>query len=302
MSIKIKNLTKIYKQQKAISSLNFEVEKGEILGFLGPNGAGKSTTMKIATTLLLPTEGTIEIQGYDVITQKQLVKTNIGYLSEQNPLYTDMFVKEHLFLIGRLHTMTNPLLQKRVDEMIELCSLSSEKHKLVSQLSKGYKQRLGLAQALIHNPPVLILDEPTTGLDPNQITEIRNLIKDVSHNKTVLFSTHIMQEVKALCQRVVIIHKGEKVADENVSFLEKNIFQTHSIQIEFAHNPNSLDTIHSFTEITNIQQQSENIYILTATHDIRAELLKHLTQNNISVSGIHLIENSLEDIFKHLTH
>jgi ABC-2 type transport system ATP-binding protein len=221
MSIKVQNLSKVYGTQRAVDNISFEVSKGEIIGFLGPNGAGKSTTMKILTGYIPATEGTAEVNGFDVRTSPMQVKTHIGYLPEHNPLYLDMYVKEFLDFAGSLYGLKGRTLQIRIDETIERVGLGLEKHKKIGQLSKGYRQRVGLAQALIHNPDVLILDEPTTGLDPNQLVEIRDLIKNVGKDKTVIFSTHIMQEVEAICDRVVIINCGKIVADSTLSELKK---------------------------------------------------------------------------------
>lgn len=221
MSIKVQNLSKVYGAQRAVDNISFEVNKGEIIGFLGPNGAGKSTTMKILTGYIPATEGTAEVNGFDVKTSPLKVKAHIGYLPEHNPLYLDMYVKEFLDFAGSLYGLKGRTLQIKIDETIERVGLGLEKHKKIGQLSKGYRQRVGLAQALIHNPDVLILDEPTTGLDPNQLVEIRDLIKNVGKNKTVIFSTHIMQEVEAICDRVVIINRGKIVVDGTLSELKK---------------------------------------------------------------------------------
>jgi ABC-2 type transport system ATP-binding protein len=221
MSITVQNLTKIYGTQRAIDSLNFTIKKGEIVGFLGPNGAGKSTTMKIITGFLSATEGSAEVEGLSVTEQPIEVKKCIGYLPEHNPLYVDMYVREFLNFMGSLYGIERKQLKNRVAEIIELVGLSVEQHKKIGQLSKGYRQRVGLAHALIHNPEVLILDEPTTGLDPNQLVEIRNLIKSIGKEKTVILSTHIMQEVEALCERVIIINKGCIVADRKVADILK---------------------------------------------------------------------------------
>jgi ABC-2 type transport system ATP-binding protein len=219
MSIEVNNLTKTYGSQKAIDGISFSLKPGEIVGFLGPNGAGKSTTMKILTGYLQPTSGTARIGAYDVGTQPLPARRAVGYLPEHNPLYTDMYVREFLTFSGKLYGMGGGLLKARVEEMIALCGLEVEKGKKIGQLSKGYRQRVGLAQSFLHDPSVLILDEPTTGLDPNQIREIRALIRKAGHNKTVLFSTHIMQEVEALCDRVIIISKGKVVSDSSLDAL-----------------------------------------------------------------------------------
>lgn len=217
MSIRIKNLTKLYGLQKAVNDISFEVKPGEIMGFLGPNGAGKSTTMKITTGYLNATSGSVDVCGFDVASQSMEVRRSIGYLPEHNPLYTDMYIKEFLRFVGALYGLKSDKLSQRVGEMVEICGLGLEQNKKIGQLSKGYRQRVGLAQALIHNPPVLILDEATTGLDPNQILEIRTLIKTAGKEKTVLFSSHIMQEVEAICDRAVIINRGQVVADRSLS-------------------------------------------------------------------------------------
>ena len=214
MSLSLKNVSKQYKNQKAVDNISFELKSGEIVGFLGPNGAGKSTTMKIITCFIPPTNGTISVCGLDVSNDHLMVKKKVGYLPENNPLYYDMYVREFLNFVASLHKVKNK--KDRVNEMIELVGLQKEEHKKIGTLSKGYKQRVGLAQAMIHDPDVLILDEPTTGLDPNQIVEIRDLIKNFGKNKTVLLSTHIMQEVESMCDRVIIINEGKIVADDSV--------------------------------------------------------------------------------------
>ena len=222
MSISIQHLTKIYGTQKAVNDISFEAKKGEIVGFLGPNGAGKSTTMKVATSYLSATSGQVLINGFDVKTQSMEVRRSIGYLPEHNPLYLEMYVKEFLLFVGNMYGLKGIEVNKRIAEMVELCGLSAEQNKKIGQLSKGYRQRVGLAQALIHDPSVLILDEPTTGLDPNQIVEIRNVIKTVGKDKTILFSTHIMQEVEAICDRVIIINRGQIVSDSTLTSLKHN--------------------------------------------------------------------------------
>ena len=211
--LKVQNLTKIYGSQKAVNDISFEAKAGEIVGFLGPNGAGKSTTMKIATCYLSATSGNVEVCGYNVQHNPMEVRQNIGYLPEHNPLYLDMYVKEFLEFIGGIYDLKGQNLQKRILEVIELFGLTLEYKKKIGQLSKGYRQRVGLAQALIHDPKVLILDEPTTGLDPNQLAEIRGVIRNIGKEKTVIFSTHILQEVEAICDRVVIINHGIIVED-----------------------------------------------------------------------------------------
>lgn len=219
MSIIVKNLTKVYGKQKALNDVSLSIEDGEIVGLLGPNGAGKSTMMKILTCFIPPTSGDVKVCGYDIFDNPMDVRRSIGYLPEQNPLYYDMYVREFLLFVAGIHRIEKKLRRERVEEIIELTGLSKEVNKKIAALSKGYKQRVGIAQALIHNPEVLILDEPTTGLDPNQLVEIRTLIKEVGKTKTVLLSTHIMQEVEAVCSRVVIINNGRLVADDETKHL-----------------------------------------------------------------------------------
>ncbi len=219
MSISIKNLTKIYGEQKALDNVSIEIDKGQIVGLLGPNGAGKSTMMKIITCFIPPTEGTVKVCDFDIFDNPKQVKECIGYLPEQNPIYYDMYVREFLGFIAGIHKIDRKKRRNRIEEIIELTGISKEANKKIGSLSKGYKQRVGLAQALIHDPQVLILDEPTTGLDPNQLIEIRELIKQVGKTKTVLLSTHIMQEVEAVCSRVLIIDNGKLVADDETKHL-----------------------------------------------------------------------------------
>lgn len=219
MSIIVKNLTKVYGKQKALNDVSLSIEDGEIVGLLGPNGAGKSTMMKVLTCFIPPTSGDVKVCGYDIFDNPMEVRRSIGYLPEQNPLYYDMYVREFLLFVAGIHRIEKKLRRERVEEIIELTGLSKEVNKKIAALSKGYKQRVGIAQALIHDPEVLILDEPTTGLDPNQLVEIRNLIKQVGKTKTVLLSTHIMQEVEAVCSRVVIINNGRLVADDETKHL-----------------------------------------------------------------------------------
>lgn len=221
MSIEVNKITKLYGEQKALNDVSFSIKSGEIVGFLGPNGAGKSTLMKIISCYLPPSAGTIKVCGLDVMEQSMEVRKKVGYLPEHNPLYLDMYVKEYLEFVGRFYDVKK--LNDRVKEMVEITGLTIEQNKKIGQLSKGYRQRVGLAQAIIHDPQVLILDEPTTGLDPNQLVEIRNLIKELGKNKTVMLSTHIMQEVQAICERAIIINHGRIVADDSIANLtQKN--------------------------------------------------------------------------------
>lgn len=219
MSIEVKNITKVYGEQKALDSISFSVNKGEIVGFLGPNGAGKSTLMKILTTYLTADEGEASVNGFDVLSQTKQVQQSVGYLPEHNPLYLDLYVREYLEFNADLHQVS----KSKIEEIIQLTGLTPESHKKIGELSKGYRQRVGLATALLHNPEVLILDEPTTGLDPNQLVEIRDLIKNIGKDKTVFLSTHIMQEVEAICDRIIIINKGKIVEDATITELGKNL-------------------------------------------------------------------------------
>lgn len=221
MTIEIKNLTKIYGGQKALDNVSLSIGEGEIVGLLGPNGAGKSTMMKIITCFIPPTQGEVKVCGYDIFNEPMKVRSSIGYLPEQNPLYLEMYVREFLTFVAGIHNIDNKVKKERVDMMIEKVGLTKEVNKKIGMLSKGYRQRVGIAQAMIHNPKVLILDEPTTGLDPNQLVEIRELVKQLGQEKTVLLSTHIMQEVEAVCKRVIIINNGRLVADDSIEHLAK---------------------------------------------------------------------------------
>lgn len=301
MAIHVSHLTKTYGQQQAVNRVSFYVERGEIVGFLGPNGAGKSTTMKIATGYLPPTSGTVLINGLDVTTHSLAVRKLIGYLPEHNPLYLDMFVHEYLHFVGSVFGMKTNVLKQRVPEIISLCGLSREQNKKIEQLSKGYRQRVGLAQALIHNPDVLILDEPTTGLDPNQILEIRKLIQEISANKTVIFSTHIMQEVQAICDRVIVINQGEIVADDKVASLLRHKQQVQVVvELEGEVNESALQTLAGVKQVTLIKK---GVYRLTASEgtDLRPIVFRFAADNNLSLIGLRQEENSLEEVFRTLT-
>jgi len=302
MSVEVKNLTKLFGSQRAVDNISFRVDKGQILGFLGPNGAGKSTTMKIATCYLPPSAGTILVNGYDVSEAPVAVRRQVGYLPEHNPLYLDMYVKEYLYFVGNLHGLKGKYLQTRIKEMVELCGLTVEQGKKIGSLSKGYRQRVGLAQALIHNPEVLILDEPTTGLDPNQIQEIRSLIKMVGQKKTVIFSTHIMQEVSAICDRVVIINRGTLAVDSTVSDLESlHKGEIHTIA-EFE---SAIDAavLQSIPHILGVETLPQHRYRLRSQpgKDIRSAVFGLAASHNWSLIGLRQEENSLEKIFQQLT-
>lgn len=302
MSLVVKNLLKQYGSQKAVNEISFSVEAGEIVGFLGPNGAGKSTTMKIATGYVPPTAGEVTVAGFDVTAQPLAVKKVTGYLPEHNPLYTDMYVHEYLAFIGQLYGIHGKTLKSRVEEMVELCGLTVEQNKKIETLSKGYRQRVGLAQALIHNPKVLILDEPTTGLDPNQILEIRSLIKSISTNKTVIFSTHIMQEVSALCDRVIVINKGELVADDSLFNLMKLQGKSISLVVEFEGevNESELNKISGVEKVVRIDASKVRIYPKEGS-DIRPEVFRFAADRKLSLLGLKQEEGSLENIFRELT-
>lgn len=300
--ISVKNLTKIYNQQRAVDNISFEAETGKIVGFLGPNGAGKSTTMKIATGYIAATSGTIEVAGFDVNTHIKEAQKCIGYLPEHNPLYLDMYVKEYLGFIGKIHKISQKL-DTRIAEVIEMCGLGREQHKKIGMLSKGYRQRVGLAQALIHNPPVLILDEPTTGLDPNQIVEIRQLIKQVSENKTIILSTHIMQEVQAICDKVVIIHLGKIVADAPVEEIKTLAQKERILRVEFAEGININTLNQKIQGIKSLKALSSTVWEIRTSqdNDIRAEIFKLATQENWTILEIKQEEKNLENVFRELT-
>jgi len=302
MSVSVSQLTKVFKQQKAVDNISFEVSPGEILGFLGPNGAGKSTTMKIITCFLPPTSGRVEVCGQEVQDHPLRVKQLIGYLPEDNPLYPDMYVQEHLRFIGGIHGLSGKILKSRITEMIERCGLEREQNKVIGALSKGYRQRVGLAQVLLHDPNVLILDEPTSGLDPNQILEIRSLIKESSKDKTVILSTHIMQEVQSLCDRVVIINRGKLVADQGVAELKAGSLKQKLVTIEIAEefDTDGLLQIEGITEVTPL---GKGKYLITGSmeQDIRPLIFKFATEHQLTLKELKEEEHSLEHIFHELT-
>ena len=299
MSIKVDHVVKLYGTQTAVNKISFEVKSGEIVGFLGPNGAGKSTTMKMITGYIAPDAGQIQVCGILVEGEAIATKQKIGYLPESNPLYLEMYVREYLDLMAGLHQINNR--QERIEEVIKLTGLSSEAHKEIGQLSKGYKQRVGLAAALIHDPAVLILDEPTTGLDPNQIIEIREVIRNLGKYKTILFSTHILQEVEALCDRVIVINKGTIVADDKL----ENLLGTKEIsrirlQLKENANPKLLENIHGVLAVEQIDSQN---WILE-THDaekLSKELIGFTLQHSLNIVSLQTQTRRLEDIFRELT-
>lgn len=300
MSIKVEHLTKTYGEQNALDDVSFSVKSGEIVGFLGPNGAGKSTTMKILTSYIPPTSGYAEVCGIDVMTDSIEVRKKIGYLPEHNPLYLDMYVREYLEFVAEIHKLDN--VKQRVDAMIETVGLQIERQKKIGTLSKGYRQRVGLAQALIHEPEVLILDEPTSGLDPNQLEEIRGLIKQLGKEKTVILSTHIMQEVEAICDRVIIINKGKLVADDSAATLKTNTSNKVIIKVEFE-SEISVEKIKSVHTVTNVKSISNTMFVVEANNkeDIRKLLSKFSQEQNNLILEMTREQESLENVFKKLT-
>ncbi|MEK6780412.1 MAG: gliding motility-associated ABC transporter ATP-binding subunit GldA [Bacteroidota bacterium] len=303
MSLEINHLTKVYGKQIALNAISFSVQDGEIVGFLGPNGAGKSTTMKISTGFLPSTSGDVKVGDFLVSERPLQVKRIVGYLAEHNPLYLDMYVHEHLRFVGGLYGLSGSRLKHRVGEMIELCGLTHEQNKKIETLSKGYRQRVGLAQALIHDPKVLILDEPTSGLDPNQIVEIRKLIKEISVNKTVVFSTHIMQEVQAICDRVIVINKGEIVADDKLVNLLQIENKSTGIEVEFETSI-EMEELRSLPFVKEVVLLGRNKFRLIGEGgiDIRPEIFKFSSERKISLLGLKKEEVSLESVFRELTH
>lgn len=299
MSIIVTNITKLYGSQKALNNVSFEIGKNEIVGFLGPNGAGKSTMMKILTCYIPATEGRATVCGFDTNDQSIEVRKQIGYLPEHNPLYLDMYVKEFLEFIGNLYKVKN--VKERVKEMIETTGLQIEQNKKIGALSKGYRQRVGLAQAIIHDPKVLIMDEPTTGLDPNQLEEIRELIKKLGKEKTVMLSTHIMQEVEAVCNRVIIINKGEIVANEQTQSLQKNTTkQIITVEFDKDVNVSEIKKIAGVEDAILIEGKTWKI-ISDVDNDVRKAIFNYAVTNDISILTINKEEQKLEDVFKQLT-
>ena len=304
MSLVVKNLTKIFGQQIAVNDVSFEAQKGEIMGFLGQNGAGKSTTMKIATGYLPPSSGSVEVAGFDVVSNPTEAKKRVGYLPEQNPLYADMYVQEFLHFVGRVHGLKGNERQQRVNQMLELCGLQREQHKKIAALSKGYKQRVGFAQALIHQPEVLILDEPTNGFDPNQMLEIRNVIRNMSQEKTVIFSTHILQEVKALCQKVVIIDNGKIIANCSIEELSQLTDNQVKIVVEFG-SAVPTELLEALEGVQAIRQTDEKRYEITAnsqeSKQVRTAIFQLAVQQNWTLTSISEQEIALENVFQKLT-
>lgn len=299
MSIEVKNLSKYYGEQAAVNNISFSVGKGEIVGFLGPNGAGKSTTMKIITGFIPATEGIVNVCGMSVSEQSLETRRRIGYLPENNPLYLDMYVKEYLEFVGSIYKVSN--VRNRVKEMIGLVGLEVEQNKKIGMLSKGYRQRVGLAQAIIHNPEVLILDEPTSGLDPNQLVEIRQLIKTIGEEKTVMLSTHIMQEVEAICDRVIIIKKGQLVADSSASELQYEA--GHQVVYAEFDGEVSRNVLQKIPGVSKVEKVTGNSFLIESQHenDLRKAVAQFAQSNGLLVITLRTEEKTLEEVFKELT-
>ncbi|HVK48434.1 MAG TPA: gliding motility-associated ABC transporter ATP-binding subunit GldA [Pseudobacter sp.] len=300
MSIEVKGLTKIYGEQKAVNDISFAVGKGEIVGFLGPNGAGKSTTMKIITGYLAADAGQATVCGIDVKERPLDAKAKIGYLPEANPLYFDMYVREYLDFIAELHQVADR--KQQVEKVIETVGLTPESKKKIGQLSKGYKQRVGLAAALIHDPEVLVLDEPTTGLDPNQILEIRELIKKLGNEKTVIFSSHILQEVEAICDRVVIINRGQLVADDNLSALRGRSNSTAKLRVVFKE-PLEAAWLERLSAVQSVNRITPNEWELVCSdiQEANKQLMELALQEKLNIVSLQSGEQSLEEVFRSLT-
>ncbi|WP_353083942.1 gliding motility-associated ABC transporter ATP-binding subunit GldA [Flavobacterium sp.] len=297
MSIEVQNISKSYGAQKALDNVTFSVKKGEIVGFLGPNGAGKSTLMKILTTYINADEGTAIVNGNDVTLSPKVVQLSVGYLAEHNPLYLDLYVREYLAFNADVYKVA----KTRIEEVIQLTGLTSESHKKIGELSKGYRQRVGLATALLHNPDVLILDEPTTGLDPNQLVEIRNVIKNVGKNKTVFLSTHIMQEVEAICDRVIIINNGKIVTDKKLDKLVSEI-QEQVIEVEFDQAVEE-SLFSKLAQLKNTKNTHDKVWELTfeTENDCRSSVFDFAQENGLKILQLNLKSKNLEEIFREKT-
>ncbi|MGI8893988.1 MAG: gliding motility-associated ABC transporter ATP-binding subunit GldA [Bacteroidia bacterium] len=300
MSVVVENITKLYGEQKALDDVSFQVQQGEVLAFLGPNGAGKSTMMKILTCFIPQTLGKASVCGFDVTDASIKVRQNVGYLPENNPLYTDMYVKEYLEFAGKVQGV-NGSIKKRVAEMIEVTGLQVEQKKRIGALSKGYRQRVGLAQALIHDPKVLILDEPTSGLDPNQLVEIRQLIKNLGSEKTVILSTHIMQEVRAICDRVIIINKGKIVVDDKTENIVQHSGKETVIVVEFD-KATTADDLNKIKGVDRVEGDGMKWKLVSSGDvDIRKELHAFMAANDLAILALQKEEHDLEDVFQQLT-
>ena len=306
MGITVSNLTKEYGPQKAVNDISFQVQTGDILGFLGPNGAGKSTTMKIITCYLSPTQGSVELDGYNIHDHSREVRRRIGYLPENTPLYLDMSIVEYLQLAARLQDIPKGDVDGRVRNMIDKCGLGPERHKYIGELSKGYRQRVGLAQALIHDPEVLILDEPTTGLDPNQIVEIRQLIKEIGKEKTVMLSSHILKEVEATCDRLIIINRGKLVADGSTEELRRKATAAEQLLVEIrSDNGNVADALLNLSSVADVRpdEKGEGFWLIDSKpeRESREEVFNLCVEQNWKLLQMTPIESSLEDVFRELT-
>ncbi|TDO78102.1 protein involved in gliding motility GldA [Flavobacterium chryseum] len=297
MSIEVNNISKSYGSQKALNSISFSIQKGEIVGFIGPNGAGKSTLMKILTTYLLADDGSALVNGHDVMTNAKAVQRSIGYLPEHNPLYLDLYVREYLAFNADVYQVA----KSRIEEVIQLTGLTPESHKKISQLSKGYRQRVGLANALLHNPDVLILDEPTTGLDPNQLMEIRNVIKNVGKDKTVFLSTHIMQEVEAICDRVIIIDKGEIVADKKLdNLVAAGSEQVIEVEFDYQVEEQLLAKLENIASYKNTHDMTWELTFVTEK-DMRPAIFDFATANGLKTLQLNQKNKNLEAVFREIT-
>ncbi len=308
MSITVTNLTKKYQTQRAVDNISFEVKTGEVLGFLGPNGAGKTTTMKIVTGFMAPSDGDVKVNGISVLEEPEKVKQLIGYLPESNPLYQDMPVLEYLEFIAELQNVPKENIQSQIAKMVKICGLNVEKHKKINELSKGFKQRVGLAQALIHDPEILILDEPTTGLDPNQIVEIRNLIREIGREKTVVLSTHILPEVEATCDRILIINEGKIVADGTSESLRKQAQGQEVLRIEISEADDKdkvITTIQSLETVAMVDpiKDTDFSFLVNSNDNMSSKksIFEMCVKNNWVLTELTPIETKLEDIFRDLT-
>lgn len=301
MAVKVDGLTKIYGEQRAVDAITFEAAPGQVVGFLGPNGAGKSTTMKMLTGFVPPSAGSATVCDFDIVKQSMEVRKRVGYLPEHNPLYLDLYVREYLKLVAGVHGIKNKV-RDRMEHLIAQTGLSRESKKKIGQLSKGYRQRVGLAQALFHDPEVLILDEPTSGLDPNQLSDIRHLIQELGREKTVILSTHIMQEVQAICDRVIIINRGQIVADDTVEHLTHQLEGQGTIEVEFTA-PVDENALHSIPGVLEVATTARAFYRLSvdARTDIREKIFALAVDKNNPILTLHRTHRDLESVFRQLT-
>jgi len=300
MSVIVQGLTKIFDNQVAVDNLSFSAHPGEILGFLGPNGAGKTTTMKMICCYLEPSAGTAEINGYNIGSSPLSVRKQIGYLPEHNPLYEEMYVKEFLQFVASIHRLENK--SARIQEVIEMTGLQKEQNKIIGTLSKGYRQRVGLAQAIIHDPSVLILDEPTSGLDMNQLVDIRRLIKDLGRDKTVIFSSHIMQEVKALCDRVVVINNGALVADASIEKFGSMMNRNQTVTVEFLDKNVSTKIFEAIEGLEDLEKvDGKYLFTMKSDVDIRKDIFACSVSNGHTIIGMYMDNTSMEDVFRRIT-